>query len=212
MTIDLGDLLYIVIALIPGFIVESIARRFIPHAKRDHTFTLFSFIVYSILCYIPPFVFAFHCLYDIFVHRADDLYTFLCAAIAVLVLWPVVAAFIFVYLSKWGFFNWLQSVFHVKVDELPLKNPPIWYLRFLELSYESGRYVTVTLKNGTVINGRYDTNSYASKSLEIRDLYIEAIYDEEWHEIPDTDGIYINGDEIVSIEFNYGQTENEVLP
>jgi hypothetical protein len=67
-------------------------------------------------------------------------------------------------------------------------------------------YVLVTLVDGTEIAGWFGHRSMASSDPERRDIYIERVYTvpdtgEEWQEVPDSSGVYIEGSQIAFIEF-----------
>lgn len=75
-------------------------------------------------------------------------------------------------------------------------------------------FVVITLKSGKSIYGLFSDKSFASSEQTERDLYIEKTYnfndETEWKEIPRNKGIYINKEDIETIEFySFGGNENE---
>ncbi len=66
-------------------------------------------------------------------------------------------------------------------------------------------FVVVSLKSGKTIYGLYSEKSFSSSESSERDLYIEKTYKyskkEPWKEIPRNKGIYIDKNEIETIEF-----------
>lgn len=81
--------------------------------------------------------------------------------------------------------------------------PTAWDYVFNKLHI--GARVIVRLKNNNVIYGDFQTSSFASDSYD-RDLYLEKFYaintqTNVWEEVKTNKGIYINNNEISSIEF-----------
>ena len=66
-------------------------------------------------------------------------------------------------------------------------------------------FVVITLKTGKTIYGLFSENSFASSEQSERDLYIEKTYnyndEAEWNEVPRNKGIYLNKEDIETIEF-----------
>lgn len=66
-------------------------------------------------------------------------------------------------------------------------------------------FITVRLKSGNTVSGKFFCNSFASSEAAERDLYIEKIYDVDdkntWNEVPRSLGMYISKGEIETIEF-----------
>ncbi|MET8310700.1 DUF6338 family protein [Micromonospora sp. NPDC005173] len=77
-------------------------------------------------------------------------------------------------------------------------------------------YVRVRLKDGTIVLGRYGTQSFASSDAANGDLYLEEQWStrDGWFDQPlETNlGIWLRGSEIVSIEFFAGRDAPEELP
>ena len=63
----------------------------------------------------------------------------------------------------------------------------------------------VTLRDGTQVAGYFGDESMASSDPAYRDLYLENVYtiqeDGQWEPRDDSRGIYIEGSQIVFIEF-----------
>lgn len=66
-------------------------------------------------------------------------------------------------------------------------------------------WILVTMKDGSMVGGRFGTRSFASSDPDERDVYIQEVFkiDEEgpWQRIPQNNGILVKSDEIKYIEF-----------
>jgi len=98
-----------------------------------------------------------------------------------------------------GLFRWLILKSRLSTFEQH-KIPSAWDRVFSNITT---KWVIVRLKNGGRIYGYLGTNSYASSDPQERDLYISHVVHpakDRFVFAKDTAGIYLRGDEIVSIE------------
>lgn len=85
--------------------------------------------------------------------------------------------------------------------------PAAWDFAFSEL--REGRFILVTLTDGSRIAGFFGSLSFASSSSQERDIYIESTWefeqDEKWIEVTPKRGMLLCGRDIRSIEMFGGK-------
>ncbi|MDD5263148.1 MAG: DUF6338 family protein [Methylacidiphilales bacterium] len=126
--------------------------------------------------------------------------------------YPVVTGLVF-----FGFILLLPVVFGLMVGKARQRNWNVRFLNWLKLdSFEHHHaptawdavfnqvpacWILVTLKNGQQIKGYLGARSHISSDPEYRDLYISHLLAPDHSEfVKNTNGIYIKGDEIRTIE------------
>jgi len=81
--------------------------------------------------------------------------------------------------------------------------PTGWDFRFSRIT--EGKWVLVTLKDGSKVAGWFGSNSFASSDAQDRDIYIEEVYrineTGPWSSIPNNEGVLLRGEQISFIEF-----------
>ncbi|MDX1700991.1 MAG: DUF6338 family protein, partial [Melioribacteraceae bacterium] len=69
-------------------------------------------------------------------------------------------------------------------------------------------FVRVYFKDGTIMNGKFGSSSYASSLPTERDIYLESVYEVEedgnWEIKQSSQGMLIKGEEIKAVEFFQG--------
>lgn len=193
------DMLFYTLAfVVPGFILNNVVSTFIPPKSEQPQVALLRYIYYSCLNYA---VWS----WLIFLLVKSDYskhHLFLTAVIwgIIILISPIVLGIITGFICK-------KELVRKALQKLGFNPghviPTGWDYWFSKAEGDS--WIIVTLKEGTIIPGKFGLKSFASSEINDRDLFIEEIYsisDEgEWVIIPGTDGALIRGDQIKYIEF-----------
>ena len=199
MTIDSFDIVfYTAIFVLPGFLINSIIDTLNPTQKKSEGVLLLKSILYSII----------HCAvwswgYKLIFKLEDD-YPYLYWVILIgSTIFAATLFAIFVGIVKQK--QVVRKVLSFFKIYCPHSIPNSWDYAFAR---SEGIWVIVTLTDDSVIYGEFSTKSFASSDPEERDLFIEKTYilneKSEWIAAEKNDGIYINKDQIKTIEFLRG--------
>lgn len=185
--------LYTTVAIIPGFLIDSIIRTKIPMQKRTASFSIFSFISLSALNY---FLWAWKI--PALLRETDRTSaSFIYWCIGIVFISPLLLGFIINYLQDFEIIKRGLKRIRFKTTNLA---PSAWDYKFYNLNQKGSRYIIVTLTDDTVIYGAYGLHSYSSNQSQ--DLYIEKIYKgNKWEQVERSDGILITNNQIKHIEF-----------
>lgn len=197
---DFDAIRVLILFLIPGFISQSIVAASIPRQRREANETILEAIVLSCINYavfgLPLLV---PSLYREFVEPRLWL---------TWVLWALV---LFVAPVWWGFlFAWLlhtrayTAVF--RRFGVPYREPAprAWDHYF---SQQRQGWLRITCTDGSMIAGFMGARSFASSFPAAEDLYLEAVYHVDEGgvlaagPVPESDGVWVQGSQIRSIEF-----------
>jgi hypothetical protein len=199
MSIDIKSIVYILVFLVPGFIIESIIRFAKPQIKRDNTFTLLYMIVLSTINYLLS-IWYLQFLYTYYIQGQYNKIILPC--LSIILIEPIFIGLICILLEG-PIDSLLKKIFGTRANA---NIPSAWDYKFTRLKV--GRYVAVKLKNNDIVYGLYNKSSFASTADAKCDLYLQQQFDidpnGQLHIIDNTDGVYISGDQIVSIEFYVG--------
>lgn len=189
--LDKGKLTLFVLFIMPGFISLKIYSLVHPTADKDFTKLIIDAISYSCINYAFLFI-------PIYYVESIGLYfiapiKYYLFYVAVLIVVPVLLPLLLIKLRRGKcVLRFLPHPTGRPWDYFFAKGKPCW--------------IIVTLKNGKKYGGLYNSESFASGSPEVEQLYLEKHWclDENGnfdHELKDTLGIIILTNEIESVEF-----------
>jgi len=109
--------------------------------------------------------------------------------------------------------GWLRTLL---IDRLRINIPnPIgtaWDYVFSDVTHERPLWASVTLKDGSIVEGMFAGGSLASSVPGERDLYLEFhakhAADDSMRPVPDSAGVWLAADEIKAIEFREVQVRS----
>lgn len=199
MTIESFDIVfYTAIFVLPGFLINNIIDTLNPTQKKSEGVLLLKSILYSIIhCAVWSWAYKL-------IFKLEDAHPYMYWI--VLIGFTIIAATVFAVLV--GVVKQKQlvrKVLSILKIYCPHSIPNSWDYAFTR---SNGSWVIVTLVDDSVIYGEYSTKSFASSDPEERDLFIEKTYvpneNGEWIEAEKNEGIYIQKDQIKTIEFLRG--------
>lgn len=192
------DLFFVVAVFVPGFIFNAVLATFIPrHASHFKEVMLLRFLTGSALNYAV-------CSPLIYLLATRSLFG--SSSLLAGVMWfviifvaPILLGLITALVSQR---RWLRNIFQRlnlrSIDPIPTG----WDWKF---SRTSPCFVLVTLTDQTQLAGFLGDESMASSDPEHRDLYLERAYtiqeNGEWMPRERSQGVYIDGTQIVLVEF-----------
>ncbi|MCF6285147.1 MAG: DUF6338 family protein, partial [Candidatus Hydrogenedentes bacterium] len=197
MSFSAEDLSFILIFILPGFILQSTVGAFVPQSKETGVGAALQFLKLSLfnLAVCFPLIYLLRAS-DFFLQNANRS---LVAWFAVLVIVPSVIG---VGLGLLHQKNILRSLVQLVGFSMTSPIPTSWDYIF---SKTPAVWVLVTLKDGSQVGGLWGSDSFASSNPNERDLYIERVFkvaqDGQWKEISRSSGILIQGEDIRHIEF-----------
>lgn len=190
----------VLLFVVPGFILDSVLRRFIPLRNNSSESVYLRFLIISCYHYslyaIP--------IYYIFLDKSHNISPIITILFFFFIIFgsPLVIGYLIVYIRSKNH----HDRFIKKLKVKPIKSIPIAWDYFF--SKTDALFATVYFKDGTLVNGRFGSSSYASSSPSERDLYLECTYevDEEgnWEIKQGSQGLLIKAEEIKAIEFFEG--------
>jgi hypothetical protein len=194
---DINNILLILCVFVPGFIFDmTLANFFRQREKKSKEILLLYMLTASAINYVVCLPIIYYLIDGIFFNHP----------VIVAALWffiifcmPVILALLVAKLLQ------KNIILHVaKLLGLPYVNHILtgWDKRFGNMK---SCYMVVTLKDGTEVAGYFGDNSLSSSLLEHKDIYLQKTYTLSdkgvWTEVDETDGLWINGEEIAFIEF-----------
>lgn len=199
---------YTILALVPGFIMNMGYGYLIPLREGQAQLYLIRLVVFSCVNYALVWP-AVHNLIQIKYWVEHPLnWSFI--LILILLLMPYSIGMFVGYVNSR---DWIRTILR-KIGINPIHPAPTAW-DFIMPS--DAKYVIVTLKDKTEIFGLYSDNSLASSVPTEKDIYIEQVFkiderdDETWLEVEGSRGMWINGSEILHIEFKdaYSKEDEE---
>lgn len=195
---SLNTIIYSILALIPGYLMDSLIRIKIPLGKRDANFSIFRFIALSVLNYLPWLWTVVPNLMlrnfsDRPLREVDVYFLFL-----VLFISPICMSFV---LTRFGDNKFLKTLLTLIGFPLDLMTPDAWDYVFIN---QPICFLCIVLKNGDIIYGYYGENSYVSAGCEGKSLYLEKVYfldsDGKWLERQNSNGIIVAEGQVSYLE------------
>ncbi len=198
MIASLDILIYTILGLVPGFLIDSILRLNIPAKKREATFAVYRFIILSCLNY-AIWIWKIPYIYENI--KAIPLQSILIWGLVILFLSPVILGLIIIKSAKW---EPVQKALEFLGWKITDSIPSAWDFKFFQ---KEKCFVIITLTDGEIIYGKFGDQSFAS-DYEEQDIYIEKLYTYDpdsknpaWIEVQNSDGILISKGKIKYIEF-----------
>ncbi|MFA1822989.1 DUF6338 family protein [Virgibacillus oceani] len=198
MTIENFDVLfYTLIFVVPGFIIDSIYRVFVPQKDVTGQSILLRFLVFSTINYIV--VFPILILLSRIPYIQSNVQFKLYVSILVIFSISVSIALIIPVIFNKG---WVRTLLQkIGINTIHII-PTSWDYQF---NKNKPSYLIVYLEDGGIVFGYWGSDSFASSIRNDKDLYLEKIFDvnedNEWIEITNNKGIWIQATSIKYIEF-----------
>lgn len=184
-------LVIFLIMFVPGFISLKVWDLFIPSERRDFSKSLVDAVAYSAINFAALFWLVDYLSKPSLAQLAPK--TFLFGNFLLFFAFPVVWPIALFWLMKWPVV--------AKHIVNPMQKP--WDYVFAK---RERAWVLVHLKNGGVVGGRFDSNSYASSYPAKEQIYLEELWQLDASKnfvkrIDRTKGSIILGDDILAVEF-----------
>jgi hypothetical protein len=180
------------IFFIPGFISVKVYTMLMPSQKYNFGERLFETLAYSGLNYIVFFISVYLIFGERF-FRSNNEFGIILFIVFIAIVAPVLWACLFYRLQKNE--GWLKEYVYYPPNS-------IWEKSF---TANKGRFLTVTLKSGTVIAGRSGNKSLGFRMGDNQDIYIQECWTISNKKfvapVPDSKGVFISGTEIALVEF-----------
>lgn len=181
--------------VVPGFVIAAVIGIFVPRRKEDEKAQLLRYFVLTMGNFA---IFALLSAWSFLWTLPQRSLSGWGLAIYFLLL-PLVLGLVLGVTSR---ANWvgraLSKLGFLTVSALP----SAWDYQFGRIA--RGSYVIVTLKDGTRFAAEFGEKSFAGDA-DAKDLYLQKTYsigdDGDWSEKPGSGGIWLRGDEILSVEF-----------
>ncbi|XWW51853.1 DUF6338 family protein [Planococcus sp. 11815] len=186
--------------VVPGFIIDSVIRRFIPVKNSAIESSYLRFLLFS--CYHYG-VYAIP-IYYLFINDFYESHPLLTISLFLFIMFgsPLMVGSLLVFIRSKRY----HETFFEKIKVKPIKSIPIAWDYFFNKTEST--FVIIYFKDGTIINGKFGSSSYASSLPSERDLYLESIceVDDEgnWEIKRGSNGVLIKSEEIKAIEFLKG--------
>lgn len=193
-------LIIVLLFVVPGFIIDSVLRRFIPLKNNNSESTYLRLLIFSCYHYglyaIP--------IYYVFVSKLYNSSPTIIISSFLFIIFgsPLIIGFLIVIIRSKNYHEWFVKKFNVK----PIKSISVAWDYFF--SKTETIFATVYFKDATVVNGKFGASSYASSISSERDLYLECIYEVDengnWEVKQGSQGMLIKAEEIKAVEFFEG--------
>ena len=194
MTIDSFNVLfYTLVFIVPGFILQSAYKLFIPSKAETTQLTFLQFLVSACINY-GVWSWAIYWVYQSGYYSSHPLQTGLLWS-GIILISPALLGSAWGFIVKKHYFERLLGKFGVNIVR-PI--PTSWDYKFSQT--DEPEWVLVTLTDGSTVAGYWGGNSFASSTASERDIYIEELYnvmESEWEPAGNRNrGIYIRADQI----------------
>ena len=195
-------IVYTCVFLLPGFIINELVDSIVPPKAFKELKFFFSCIIYSIIN-LAVWIWLDIIIFEKLKSKTIPFYIILSSSNIVT---SIITGTLIGLIKHCELPRKIFRLFKVHMNN-PI--PTAWDYFF---NKKEPCFVVVTLKSGKTVYGLYSTESFASSENSERDLYIEETYnfndEKEWKKIPRNKGIYINREEIETIEFYSMEEEN----
>jgi len=193
------SILLILAFIVPGFIFDSITRKFIPKSKEDNQSAFLNYLTSSTINY-GFWIWLIYWAYSTEFYLRHPFWAGVIWLLIILVS-PLILGFIWVLARKFHISEKITRFFGIhSINPIPTS----WDYKFSNISPTT--WILVTLKDGSVVGGYFGSKSFASSETNYRDLFIEKVYkvnsEGPWSLLREkNDGILISHDQIKTIEF-----------
>lgn len=183
--------------ILPGYIGLSVANMFAPRDAIGSLQSVLKCMAHSLV--VSAFLITLFAKLNGAI--PEDFDWLACAAIAVIA--GCIYGLLLGLIRRKNCFRWLIEKLGLNVNT---SSSP-WDFKFSGIN--GNKLMKVTLADGTVIRGFYSNDSNASTVADSgTGLYLERCLNEEWDDLPGTDGVYISGASIAAVEFYDEGDEN----
>ncbi|MBU9710879.1 DUF6338 family protein [Evansella tamaricis] len=195
---NLDILLYTLIFVVPGFIIDSIYRFCVPQQEAKGESVLLRFLLFSTLNFSVVFPILLW-LYGIPYIKSNENVILYVSLLIVFFVSVVIGLIISVITNK----GWIRT-FYMKIGiHTTHVIPTAWDYQFKK---EEPTYLTVYLEDGRIVHGYWGSDSFASSIRDSKDIFLENIFDvneeKAWNVISENKGIWIPEKSIKYIEFH----------
>lgn len=185
-----NNLILFIIFIIPGFISIKIYEMITPVDKRDFSKSIIEVIVYSCFNYAALSWLIYLLLKNQFI--IDRTFLYILIIVFILLIFPILWPILLLKIIHWGFIK--------KIVTNPIPKP--WDYVFLK---REPYWIIIHLKNGKMVGGIYNTDSYASLYPIEEQLYLQQVWKLDSNgkfktPIDRTKGIIVMREDISSIE------------
>ncbi len=199
MSISGFDMLFYTLAfVVPGFILNNTVTIFIPQKSEQPQIAFLKFIYFSCLNY-GIWSWLIYLLFKTNYSINHPIWTAFIWATIILIS-PLVLGIIIGIISEKQYVRIILQKIGLTPAHMIPTGWDYWFSKAV-----GDNWIIVTLKDDTIIPGKFGSRSFASSDPNDRDLYLEEVYsiseENEWVITPGTGGILINGDQIKYIEF-----------
>jgi hypothetical protein len=194
---------YLILAfIVPGLIIFYVRSKFISGRTPSHTENLLSYLVLSLVYYVPTIL---------FIESALSIKgPWIARAVIWIVLTLIGPALFGLFLGAAAQKEWWNLIANKLNLSVVHVIPAAWDWQFSKVP-RGGMFIMVTLTSDERVAGFFGKNSFASSDAGERDLYIEEEYtvteDGQWDARPTKVGVLIPVKEIKYIEFWEPQTK-----
>lgn len=187
---------YTILLIVPGFILNLGYTYLIPHREGQAAIYSIRFITYSCINYAIIWPFA----HDMIMEKYWETHPFRWSLLLIIFLLAL-PYFLGLVIGIINGKDWIRRALR-KGGINPIHPVPTGWDYIMP---KTQKYVIITLKNGQDIYGLFSEKSMASSVPTEKDIYLEQIYslsDEgDWETIARGEGMWVNGSEILHIEF-----------
>ena len=191
---SMETVIYTCVFLVPGAIITEIVGMLQPGKRITETQRLVRWLTFSI---VNNCIWGW--LYYLIIRKGFDQWVKMFVIVVLVILTSIVLGVAISLLNTRNLPRKIAKRLNINVEH-PI--PTAWEYVFSRRS--SPCFIIVGLKDGTQYYGYFGTNSFASSDIGNQDLFIEGTYklDEEqrWVLSEGTEGVWINGSEIMTIE------------
>lgn len=198
--------LYAIIFLVPGYIMNSAYENVVNSQRKAVSENLLRFLVFSLLNYAFGGVVIFRDVLN--GGRIDDILNSPIYAISILIVIPYIAG---VLLGFFSYKGWGRKVFRKIEINTMHPNPTAW-----DYLIDKPAWLSVTLKNGTIIHGYFGGESFAATSSETpQDLFMQRRckfndVTKKFEDVEPSTGIWIPYNEIQYMEVALKNIEKKI--
>lgn len=193
---SMETIFYTCIFLVPGYIIEELMRVVMPAKQNSEGIKLIRYLIYSIVnLAIWSWVY-----WLLITYLKSNALVYWILLVAITLCSAIITGFAMGLVRKQNIIRNIFSRFKIQIEH-PV--PTAWDYKFSEIT--DYNWLIIKLANGECVYGKYGCKSLASSDENYRDIYLEEIYTweegEDWKKVDGTEGVWINAEEIKSIEF-----------
>lgn len=187
---------YTFIFLVPGYFIHEIIGTIMPNKNYAENIKFLRYLSYSIInCAIWSWVYMI-----ILNHIGTKTVLYWILIVIITIFSSIITGIVMGIIRKNEIIRKMFIKMGIQIEH-PI--PTAWDYKFSEI--KEARWIIVRLCNDEKIYGKYSTKSLSSSDTNNYDLYLEEVYTyvegQPWKIVERTDGIWINSNEIKSIEF-----------